>query len=185
SVQDPLAVRRELLRGALAEADSGRAVGLTHVRSAVRAGGVSRLVHQNDPAVVGQTRECRAIEPGELPLARGSRSERPHAGRARVALDENPAIPGDVVNDQAYRETGENARASGAVDRLEEELAVFAEIVEPDLFAGGRPGEPLAPHSIRHEGGPVSLQIDRHERVASPAALEDREDIALRREARE
>ena len=106
-----------------------------------------------------------------------SRREGHDAGLGPVPLDEHPAVARDVVHDQADRHGVDDARAAGKVHGLDEVLAMFADVVVPDLVSRRAPGEFLAPNAIADERRRFSVETHDEEGEAPGRADERRNPI--------
>src|SRR5262252_9356631 len=91
------------------------------------------------------------------------------------------ALLRNVVKEKADRSPLDHALPSGEIDRLEEELAVLADVVEPDFPAGRIPGHPLTLDGTLEKGRALAAEVHEEQRIASLRTLHDGETVARRR----
>src|SRR5215471_10513328 len=94
----PFSVGRHRDCSALAQSDSGRAIGLAHVNRITRAAALSGLEEQDSLAVPRKTRWARPVEPGEVPFFRLTRNLRRQPKPPRLINQDDTPIARNILD---------------------------------------------------------------------------------------
>jgi hypothetical protein len=181
--QRPLAVSGQVEGSPFAQPDRCGAVSLPHEESAFLLRGVANFVEEKQASVVGERHGQRAVEPGQLPfLAAAGRHTQKVEGAAR-SLDQEPAVPRHVVNDEESGRAPEHALTARKIDRHDRVVALASPQIDQDLLTRGRP-EKASCLELRGERRDLAGGIHDQELSIGQASLEDGDAVPAGREAR-
>ena len=146
-------------RQAVAETHRGRPVGASDVDAASRAGAFAVFGKEDLGAVSGKVRKRRAVEPAEVTRRCSVAGHPDDAAARRRPLQEQPAVGGDVVKNEATGGRPDDPFASGSRDGPQRVIGLVPPPDEQQLAGPSRPREALNKFQVFRERSLPSLPV--------------------------